>query len=44
MPAAEQPKLQVIDTRSALFKQRIAEARRRLGADFSVCDVPVEVK
>jgi len=44
MKPAEQPKLQVIDTRSALFKQRIAEARRRLGADFSVCDVSVETK
>jgi peptidylprolyl isomerase len=44
MKAAEQPKLQVIDTRSALFKQRIAAARRRFGADFSVCDVPIETK
>jgi len=44
MKAAEQPKLQVIDTRSALFKQLIAAARRRFGADFSVCDVPIETK
>jgi peptidylprolyl isomerase len=44
MPAAEQPRLQVIDTRSVLFRQRITAARQRLGADFSVCDVNVETK
>ncbi len=41
MPASEQPRLAVIDTRSAAFADSIAALRRREGADFSPCDVPV---
>jgi len=41
MPAADRPKLEVIDPRSSVFKRQIAEARARHGADFSVCDVAV---
>jgi peptidylprolyl isomerase len=44
MPAADRPRLEVIDARSAAFKQQIAEARTLRGADFSVCDVPVAVR
>ena len=41
LPAAERPKLSVIDTRSAAFRDSIAALRRREGADFTLCDVPI---
>jgi peptidylprolyl isomerase len=41
LPVAEQPKIEVMDTSSAVFKRNIEGQRQRLGADFSVCDVPV---
>jgi peptidylprolyl isomerase len=44
MHPAERPRIAVIDTRSASFKAGIEQARRRLGADFSVCDVPVPIR
>jgi len=44
LPPAERPRLDVIDTRSAAFAAAIAEVRRREGADFSVCDVPVATR
>jgi peptidylprolyl isomerase len=44
MKPAEQPDFDVIDTQSVQFKAAIDAARARLGADFSVCDVPVETK
>jgi peptidylprolyl isomerase len=44
LPQAEKPSLDVIDTRSDAFKSRIDQARRTRGADFSVCDVPIETR
>jgi peptidylprolyl isomerase len=41
LPANDQPKIEIMDTRSAAFRASIAAARDKLGADFSVCDVPV---
>jgi peptidylprolyl isomerase len=46
LPAAERPKIRVIDPKSAWFKAEIARARAAKGADFTACDIeiPVEVK
>jgi peptidylprolyl isomerase len=44
MPVSDRPRLQVIDTKSASFKQEIASLRQQFGADFSVCDVPIPVQ
>jgi len=44
MPPAAQPQIDVIDTQSDQFKQTVAETRAQLGADFSVCDVPIAIK
>ncbi len=44
LPPAEQPKLQVIDTASPQFHDSIVQARRKSGADFTVCDVPIPTR
>jgi peptidylprolyl isomerase len=46
IPAAEQPKIRVVDPESPWFRAEIARARAAKGADFSACDVtlPAEVK
>lgn len=44
IPAAERPKIEVMDTRSAAFARRIAAARKKRGADFSACDVEVPTR
>ena len=44
MPAADRPKLEVIDLRSAEFKAELERVRKKQGADFSVCDVNVASK
>ena len=46
IPAAERPKVRVIDPKSAWFRSEIESARARLGADFSACAIriPSEVK
>jgi peptidylprolyl isomerase len=44
IPTGERPKVEVMDTRSPAFGKRLAEARRRRGADFSVCDVEVPAR
>ncbi len=44
IPVGERPKVEVMDTRSKAFGKRLAEARRRRGADFSVCDVEVPAR
>ena len=41
IPAAERPHLSVIDTQSPDFRESIEAVRRREGADFTLCDVPV---
>jgi peptidylprolyl isomerase len=41
LPASERPSVEVMDTRSAAFKARVAALRAARGADFSVCDVEV---
>jgi len=44
LPKNEQPKIEVIDTRSAAFAATLAALRRQRGADFSVCDVALAVR
>jgi len=44
MPAAEQPRLEVMDTRSAEFARTVAAVALREGAGFSVCDIDVPVR
>ncbi|THD59639.1 peptidylprolyl isomerase [Phenylobacterium sp.] len=44
LPQTERPKLQVTDTAGPAFKARAAEAKVRLGAAFSVCDLRIEVR
>ena len=44
LPQAEQPKLEVMDTRSAAFRRIVDRVRRREGADFSVCDVEIPTR
>ena len=41
VPAAERPRLEVEDTASPAFADKVAALRREKGADFSVCDVPI---
>ncbi len=42
LPAAERPAVEVEDTASPAFAARIAAARRAKGADFTVCDLPLQ--
>jgi peptidylprolyl isomerase len=44
LPPGERPRLEVMDTRSAAFRRRIARVRKREGADFSICDVDVPTR
>lgn len=46
IPAAERPKVRVIDPSSAWFKAEIESVRTRMGADFTACEIriPSEVK
>ncbi len=46
IPAAERPKVRVIDPASAWFKAEIANVRGEMGADFTACAIriPSEVK
>ncbi|MDG2529763.1 peptidylprolyl isomerase [Caulobacter endophyticus] len=43
IPAAERPKVRVIDPNSPWFRGQIAAVRRAKGADFSVCDLDLPV-
>ena len=46
MPESDRPKVYVMDTASPAFHKLIQDARRKQGADFSVCDVtpPTEIR
>ncbi|MES2340800.1 MAG: peptidylprolyl isomerase [Pseudomonadota bacterium] len=46
IPAAERPKVRVIDPNSAWFKAEVANVRGAMGADFTACaiKIPSEVK
>ena len=46
LPAAERPKVKVIDTRGPWFAAQVARVRAQKGADFSVCDIdiPAQIK
>jgi len=44
LPAAERPKLQVMDEHSLAFGKIVAKVRAEKGADFTVCDVEVPVR
>lgn len=44
LPAAERPKLEVADTAGPAFRAQLARAKAKLGARFSVCDLPIAVR
>ncbi len=44
IPAAERPKVEIMDTASPEFKAIIDQTRKVKGADFSACDITVPVK
>ena len=44
MPAAERPKLDVINERGPAFTRAVAALRRKSGAGFTVCDVAVPTR
>ncbi|MET0272087.1 MAG: peptidylprolyl isomerase [Phenylobacterium sp.] len=41
LPAAERPRLQIMDERGPAFRALVATLKARKGADFSVCDVAI---
>jgi peptidylprolyl isomerase len=44
MPAAEQPRLEVLNERGRAFQKVVAELRRARGPAFSVCDLPIQAR
>jgi peptidylprolyl isomerase len=44
LPDAQRPKLEVVDTSGPAFHAAIEAARRKEGADFSVCDIAIPVR
>lgn len=44
LPAAERPKLEVMDPRGAAFQARLAALKREKGAAFTICDVEVPTR
>lgn len=41
LPAAERPRVEVLDERGQAFAEQVTELRKQKGADFTVCDVPI---
>jgi peptidylprolyl isomerase len=44
LPADQQPKLQVLNERGAVFRGRLTDIKARKGASFSICDVATFVR
>jgi peptidylprolyl isomerase len=44
LPEADRPRLEVIDTASERFRADIEAARRKAGADFSLCDIHIPTR
>lgn len=44
LPAAERPKVEVMDPRGAAFQARLAALKRAKGAAFTICDVEVPTR
>lgn len=44
LPAAERPRLEMLDPAGPAFARRLAEARRARGADLGLCDLQVPVR
>jgi peptidylprolyl isomerase len=44
LPAAERPRIEVLNARGAAFGKMVGQLRQRLGASFSVCDVSVPIR
>ena len=44
LPAAERLRLQVASERGPAFRAQVAQLQVRLGARFSVCDVPIRIR
>ena len=44
LPAAEQPRLQVMDVRSAAFRAYVAKRKKEEGSGFDICSVQIPVQ
>jgi peptidylprolyl isomerase len=44
LPAADQPRIEVMDTAGPAFKARVAALKRSMGAAFSICDVELPTR
>jgi peptidylprolyl isomerase len=44
LPAADRPKLEVLNERGSAFRKLVAQVRQKRGAAFSVCDVPTPMR
>jgi len=44
MPANDQPRVQIMDTRSPAFRAMVEKVKKAKGADFSVCDIELPTK
>ena len=44
LPASEQPRLEIMDTRGSAFRVLATSAQTKLGAQFSVCDLAVPTR
>lgn len=44
LPAAERPKVEVMDEHGETFAAMVAEARKSKGADFSICDIELPAR
>jgi peptidylprolyl isomerase len=44
LPAAERPRIEVLDTGAPSFRKKVSALRRSRGAGFSVCDVAIETR
>ena len=44
LPAAERPKIEVMDERGAAFAALVDKVRRDKGADFSICDIEIPTR
>ena len=44
MPANDQPRVQIMDTRSPAFRAMVEKVKKANGADFSVCDIELPTK
>jgi len=44
LPAAERPRLEVLNERGVAFRKRVVQLRQKRGPAFTVCDVPIPIR